>query len=218
MLFSFLFPFVNCLVEKLTAQNEYRVSTYIIGESNTVHFIQTQLKDLTNNSFRNMGDEEAYIRINIYKGDVSNKNNILLSDEKTGEVNTFFFTTPTRDDYHIVFEMMQPEDFEGLHLGLDYKIYSGDAHKPSIVSNNDVEVYRAESAIDRVFDFIKKSFTIQEQDEEQEVLYRALYEEIMKKACYLIVLKIIATGVTLFYTNKKTKSFYAQQGLGVLSK
>jgi hypothetical protein len=214
----FLISFICCLVEKITPQNNHRAVTYILGESNTVHFVQTQIKDLSNNSFRTLGEDEAYVRISIFKNETDNKSNLLLSDEKTGETNTFFFTTPTRDDYFIVFELVHPDDLEGMNIGIDYRVYSGDAHKPSIVSNNDVEVYRAENAVDRVFEFVKKNFNIHEQDEEQENFYKALYEEIIKKACFFIMLKIISTGVALYYTNKKTKSFYAEQGLGSASK
>lgn len=218
MLFILLFSFAGCLVEKLTHNKHYSAITYILGEPNTAHFVQTQLKDLTSSSFRTFGDDEAYTRMSVYKGMVESKETMLISDEKSGETNTFFFTTPSRDDYMIVFELVQPEDLEEMQAGLDYKIFSGDANKPAIVSNNDVEVYKAENAIDRVFDFVKKNFIIQEMDEEQEQFYRTLYEEIIRKACYLIVLKIVATGVTLYYTSKKTKSFYAQQGLGGVSK
>lgn len=218
MLFVTLFSFASCLVEKLTEQNKHRVVSYILGEPNTVHFVQTQLQDLTNKSFRLFGEDEAFTRMTVYRGELDNPKHLFNSDEKSGETNTFFFTTNSREDYFIVFELVQPEDLDGMHVGLDYKIFSGDANKPSIVSNNDVEVYRAEGAIDRVLEFVKKNFTIQEIDEEQEQFYRALYEEIIRKACYLIILKMISTGATLYYTNKKTKSFYAQQGLGAVSK
>ena len=218
MLFLLFIPFINCLVERLGSQNDHKIISYILGETNTVHFIQTQVKDISNNALRTMGEDETFLRISVYRGELDNKNKLFFSDEKSNDVNTFFFTTSSREDYYIVFELVHPEDLEGLHIGLDYKIYSGDAHKPSIISNNDVEVYRAENAIDRVFEFVKKNFTIQEQDEEQEAFYKTLYEEIIKKACFLILLKIAATGVALYYTNKKTKSFYIEQGLGAISK
>lgn len=208
MFFNLLFP-VNCLLEKIPSSNT--ISSYVMGDVNTVHLIQSQINELVNFSFSPVEDESVTTRLTVYRGEPS-RNNLFYKDEKTSEQNSFFFTTASREPYHIILEIISDE--EDRHLGMDYKIFSGEANRPTIVSNNDVEVSKAENLVERVLEFVKKNISVQSMDEEDEVIYKRLYEEVMRKAVYVLILKISATIFTMYYSNKKTKSFYASQGLG----
>lgn len=205
-----LFSLSSCLLEKVPSSNS--VSSYVMGDTNTVHLIQSQIKELVNSSFSPVDDESIITRLTVYRGEL-NKHNVFYRDEKTSEENSFFFTTSSREPYHIVLDILNED--EDRHLGLDYKIFSGESNRPNIVSNNDVEVSKAENLVERVLEFVRKNITIQNMDEEDELVYKRLYEEIMRKAVYVLILKISATVFTMYYSNKKTKSFYASQGLGV---
>ncbi|KAM0679456.1 hypothetical protein GINT2_002298 [Glugoides intestinalis] len=214
-MFLLFFQLATCLVEKLTAENEYKSVSYVLSDANTVHFIQSEVKErIGNSSFLPVGDDMVLTRISVYKkdGELGNKHSLLYQDEKSSEKNTFFFTTPSRDIYYIVLEVIFDSDDEKLNLGIDYKIYPGEANRPGIVSANDVEVSKAENLIENVLDFVRKNISIQNMDESDDHVYKKLYEEIMRKSVYVFILKILATGFTLYYANKKTKSFYANQG------
>lgn len=209
MFLSLFLSVANCLLEKVPPSHS--VSSYIMGDTNTVHFIKSQVMELVNSSFSPIEDESVITRLIVYRGEPS-RNNVFYKDDKTSEENSFFFTTSSREPYHVVLEVLSDE--EDRHLGIDYKIFSGEANRPNIVSNNDVEVSKAENLVERVLDFVRKNITIQSMDEEDEAVYKKLYEEIMRKALYVLILKISATIFTMYYSNKKTKSFYASQGLG----
>lgn len=214
-MFFLFFQLATCLIEKLSVENEYKSVSYVISDANTVHFVQSEVKErIGNSSFLPVGDDMVLTRISVYKkdGEVGSKHALLYQDEKSSEKNTFFFTTPTRDIYYVVLELIFDSEDEKLNLGIDYKIYPGEANRPSIVSANDVEVSKAENLIENVLTFVKKNISMQSLDESDDNVYKKLYEEIMRKSVYVFLLKIIATGFTLYYANKKTKSFYASQG------
>lgn len=214
-MFGLLFGLASCLIEELHPKNNYGVWSYVLSEANTVHFIQSEAKERIGNSFQTANDRSLYTRVKVYKGEPNNPKALLYQDEKSSEMNTFFFTTPERDSYYILLELVtEDEDNTKKNLGLDVKVFSGEANRPGIVSTNDVEVSRAENLIERVLEFVKQNIAIQGMDEEDELVYKRLYEKIMKKVVYVLFLKIVATIFTMYYSNKKTKSFYASQGLG----
>lgn len=210
---AFLVLGVRCLIEQLSSSNDYKAVCYLISEANTVHFVQSEAREKDGGNFKQLGDGALTTRISVYKGKLGDKKSLLYMDEKSSEQNTFFFTTPSRETYYIVLEPVTGDELLKKSLGFDYKIYVGESNRPSIVSSNDVEVSRAESMIKRVLEFVQKNISIQNMGEEDENVYRGIYEDIMKRAFYFIIVRFLSTGFTMFYSNYKTKSFYASQGI-----
>lgn len=201
-------------LERLTPKNSFTASTYIVSDPNTVHFVQTELRELLGSSFSNHPPDYIKTTMTVYRGDPNAGGTLLYDDIKASDTNTFFFTTPFKDHYHIIFSATTEDGHPPAEhsLGIDTKIYSGEANRPGIVSNNDVEVSKAESLIERVLSFVKQNIKVQETEEEGVTKSKALYEGIMKKVLFVLLLKICATGLTMYYSSRKTKSFYASQG------
>lgn len=215
-MFFFLFPIIAfCLVEKLTPEEDYTFESYVVSDKNTVHFIQSELHERFRGSFHPVSDKAFSTEIKVFEGDSGNEVSVVHNDEKKSQVNTFFFTASNRDTYYIFLKVLVKDREVDKELGMNVKIFSGEANRPNIVSNNDVEVSRAENMVGKVLEFVKHNIFIQEMDEEGEQVYKKLYEEIMRKVVYVLILKISATVFTMYYSNRKTKSFYASQGLGV---
>lgn len=205
----------SCLIEQLSQSNEYKAVSYVVSEANTVHFIQSEVKEKSGNGFKPLSDGVLTTKISVYKGKLGDKRSLLHLDEKSSEQNTFFFTTPSRETYYIVLEPATNDELLKKSLGVDYRIYVGESNRPGIVSNNDVEVSRAESMIKRVLEFVQKNISVQSMGEDDENIYKGIYEDIMRKAFYFVVVRFLSTGFTMFYSNHKTKSFYASQNIGL---
>lgn len=205
----------SCLIEQLSPSNEYKAVSYVVSEANTVHFVQSEIKEKEGSDLRALGDGALTTQISVYKGSLGDKKSLLYLDEKSSEQNTFFFTTPCRDTYYIVLEPATRDETLKKTLGVDYRIYVGESNRPSIVSNNDVEVSRAESMIKRVLEFVQKNISVQSMGEDDESIYKGIYEDIMRKAFYFIVVRFLSTGFTMLYSNHKTKSFYASQKIAL---
>lgn len=211
--FALLVLGVNCLIEQLNPLNDYQAVSYVISEANTVHFIQSEIWEKDEGGFKQPGDGTLTTRISVYKGKLNDKRSLLYMDEKSSKQNTFFFTTPSRETYYIVLEPVTEDRLLKKSLGFDYKVYVGENNRPNIVSNNDVEVSRAESMIKRMLEFVQKNILVQSMGEEDENTYRNIYEDIMKRAFYFIIVRFLSTGFTMFYSSYKTKSFYVSQGI-----
>lgn len=207
--FLLIFSLVSSFVEKLTPESNYKKWCYILSDTNTVHFIQTNVVEFIGKSMRPLSDQSLQTRIKVYQNDPNNEKYLIYQDEKLAESNTYFFTTPGKDTYHILLEILMDEDSPYINLGMETKIFSGEANRPGIVSTNDVEVSRAENLIERALAFVKQNIAIQGLDEEEGMVYKGLYETIMKKVVFVLVLKMVATIFLMYYSNKKTKSFYA---------
>lgn len=214
-MFLFFLAFASCFLERMTSKTNFSVTNYIFSDQNTVHFIQTELKEFFGSSVTARPAQGFKTMITVYKGDPATGGSVFHNDVKSGETNSFFFTTPNRDQYFIVFsavtdDLLEPEP--STSLGVDIKIYSGEANMPKIVSTNDVEVIKAENLIEKVLNFIKQNIRIQEIEEEDDASSRKIYERIMMKVLFVLLLKIAGTGLTMYYSSRKTKSFYASQG------
>lgn len=215
MFIALFLTLCSCLVEKVELGKNFKVSTFFTSEANTVHLIQTELRELLeSNTLSKIGDDEVTTSLSIFLIEENETRLLRMHDKKSKEQNNFFFTSPVRGEYMATLKVVQNES-NNRPLGIEYKVFSGAANKPSIVSNNDVEVFKAENVIEKVTELVRKNTTIQEIDEEKENEYKQIFESIVQKVIFLAFLKIISTSYTLYFTNKKTQSFYTSQGLAV---
>jgi CRISPR/Cas system-associated exonuclease Cas4 (RecB family) len=198
---------VSCLAEVLHSKTLYKSVSFVVSEANTVHYIQTKPEALGKTPLQK---ETRKTSIFIYKDRLYDNGAVIYKDEKYSEENTFFFTAHAQAKYYIVVLLENPGHVD---VGLDYKIYSGEANRPVIISNNDVEVTKAENKIKKLLDYVKTNISLQNMDEDEDERYKKLYSDIVRRVFYVVLLKIVATTFTLCYTGWKTKKFFSTQGI-----
>lgn len=202
---------VSCLTEVLNRSNMYLSSAFVMSDQNTVHYIQSKVQKLNKGQIDPDAEVNTKSSIYIYKDRLYDSSNLIYKDEKTQKENTFFFTAPSQGKYFIVLQIDNPDNQE---IGVETFIYSGEAKRPAIISNNDVEVSKAEGLIKNLLEYVKNTIAMQNMDYDDDQEYKEIYSGILKRAFLLIGLKMLTTFFTLFYSKTQTKKFFESQGLG----
>lgn len=211
MFWLYLVP-IACLSEVLQSKTQSKATAFVVSEANTVHYIQSKVMVDKGKDDDSEKSDEAVGKtvLHIYKDNINEHHALVYKDEKHSVENTFFFTTPTKGKYFI---MLSLDDSERESFSFDYRIYSGEANRPAIVSNNDVEVSKAEFRIRKLLEYVKNNMDLQNMDYDDDAEYRKIYSHIAKKALFVVCFKIAATIITLAYSNWKTKKFFSSQGI-----
>lgn len=207
-----LWPFfltASCLIEVLQKPKYYKSISFVMSDMNTVHYIQTKVVSLDEKT-RMDSENNFKTSIVIYRDRMYDPNSVVYRDDKMSLENSFFFTASTKGKYYMLILVENPKHTQ---LGLEYKIFSGEANRPEIVSNNDVEVSKAEFRIRKLLDYVKTNIDVQRMDYDDDELYKKLYSGIIKKAIFVICFKIMATVFTLAYSSWKTRKFFSTQGM-----
>jgi len=212
-MFFCLILLANCLIQKYSSADDFKSYNYIVSDINTVFYVRTKLMEKNNDVFTTVKEGDLSTSLKVYRADIAEEN-LVMHDKKSDEENTFFFTTPAKNTYILV---LQIDSRDGMilqnNIGIEANIYSGDTNRPSIVSNSDVELSRAEGWIKRMSDFIEKNILIQDMGDQDKNVFRDLYEQIMKKVIFFILIKFFLSGFTMYYSNYMTKCFYTSKGV-----
>jgi len=198
-------------------------------ENNTVFYIQSEIelkengnKKLKENGKNNesissydldISENSSYQRksvaeFKIYKDKIFDENFLVYKDKTPNLKNTYFYTASEKGKYFFVFEILNPNKKMVL---IENKITSGAPNNPNIVSENDIEVNKAENILSNLITYIKGNIDLPDEEEEGE---DEKYNYIVKKAVFIIFLKISATILTLALSSWLTKKFYSSQDLG----
>lgn len=208
-MFLFHLAPIMCLSEMLQPATDSKAVAFVVSEANTVHYIQSKAV-MEKDPKKSLDEAVGRTVLHIYRDAIDEHHALVYKDEKHSAENTFFFTTPTKGKYFIVLSL---EDSEYKTASFDYRIYSGEANRPAIVSNNDVEVSKAEFRIRKLLEYVRNNMDLQNMDYDDNAEYRKIYSYIAKKALFVVCFKIVATVVTLMYSNWKTKKFFSSQGV-----
>ncbi|KAI5168322.1 hypothetical protein PAEPH01_0035 [Pancytospora epiphaga] len=204
-MFLFYISFVAALSQLLNRENSHKSVLFVVSERNTVHYIKTKNVRKENN------DKAAgKTLISIFRDRMDDSQRLVYMDDKSADENTFFFTTPMNGKYYIAVSLEGEEQKDAY---LDVQIYSGEANRPSIVSTSDVEVSKAEYRIRKLLEYVKNNVDFQNMDHEEYSEYRKVFRDIGVVAILAVSFKIVATVITLMYSNKKIKQFFNTQGV-----
>jgi hypothetical protein len=211
LIFSLLL-FGSCLIEKLSSKQNFQSTSHFLCDENTIIYVQSELKEKIGNQFDTLEDGTLPTTIKVYYDNISKKS-LVYQDTKTSSVNTFFFTTNKRGTYYIVLSPETNDDLYKETLGIESRVYIGESNRPVIVSGNDIEVSRAESAIKKILDFLESNLTLQNVEEKDEALYKDLYDSLMRKIFFFMIVRLASIVITIVSSSYKTKKFYASQGV-----
>lgn len=209
LILGFIIPTL-CLTEMLSPSLMYVTSSFLVSDASTVHYIQTKVNQFDGNRIDKDSEAPTKTSIFIYKDRIYDSSNLVYKDEKTVRENTFFFTSSSQGKYFVVMQIDNPEK---VSVGLDYIIYSGEANRPAIISNNDIEVSRAEGLIKNLLEYVKKNIAMQNLDMDGDQEYKEIYSGMFSKALFVVFAKIMAVVFTLTYSSWKTKKFFTSQGI-----
>ncbi|ORD94316.1 hypothetical protein ECANGB1_916 [Enterospora canceri] len=201
---AFLMNDIYALIEVLEPTRNYRTASFIMAAKNTVQFMTASVYGLTKTSkWERIKSSDIQIKMEIMLGD-----KLMFRDRKTALETNYFYTTPVDGKYYVIFTLHGTRLKEYGKIGIDAKTFSGEESMPVIVSNGDVELTKAENFIKSVLEYAKKNLTLQDVDFEDDKHYKDIFDGILRTAVFLLVLKVIATLFTLFYSNWKTKQFF----------
>lgn len=157
---------------------------------------------------------DAKTRLSIYKSAEEYEymepepKNLVFKDAKQDISSTFFYTTPETSYYTMVFSV----DAEAAgEFALELAIYEGRPWTPEIISGTDYQMEWLTRKMGDLLYFAKNNFDLQSLDEQDEVAYVELYNNIFKLINRIVILKIVVVFVTLLYINRKTKAFYLEK-------
>lgn len=204
---------VFCLIEKFNSKHNYESISQILCEGNTVVFVQSEIKENIGRSFESIEDGMLKTNIKVYRDQIMNKSNLVYSDTKSSRENSFFFTTTKRGSYYIVLKAETNEISLMETLGIDLKIFMGEANRPSIVSGNDVEVYKAENMIKKIVEYVDNNIVLQSMEEDDELRYQSMYNSLIRRVFYFLVIRLASVVLTIFAANYSTRRFYSSQGI-----
>ena len=190
--------------EILSAKNNHRSVSFFSSEANTVHYIISSW----DGKHGGVDPSTFKTKLEIFKNEPFSKNSKVYDEERKGLENTYFVTATTAGKYFVVFTVL---DNSIKDVNLKLKIYSGAANRPHIVSTSDVEISRVERLMRDMLnraknDLVAELNRIQEADRANK-----LHVNIISKAVWIILFKMVATAATLFYSSWKTKQFYSSQ-------
>jgi hypothetical protein len=182
----------------------------------TVVLVQTKVyrRPASEKGWEPAENTEANTALKIYKSSDKTEpsepeqKNLVFKDSKHEVGNTYFFTASETNYYSMVFSVMT--DYTG-DLALEIEVFEGRAWTPEIVSGTD---YQMEWLTQKMGDLVysaKRNFDLQKLDEEDEIEYVTLYNDIFRLIYRVVIVKIVIVLVTMFYFNKKTKEFYVSK-------
>lgn len=210
MLLLFLMQVSSTL---FSIDNAKTVESALRLKGQTVVLMQTKLfyRPSAKQQWREADANQESVGLSIYKSAEEYEytepepRNLVFKDVKQELASTFFYTTPETSHYTMVFSLDTKTSGE---FALELAIYEGRPWTPEIISGTDYQVEWLTRKMGDLLYFAKSNFDLQRLDEQDEVEYVNLYNNIFKLINRVVILKIVVIFVTLLYINKKTKEFY----------
>lgn len=210
-----LFTKIFALIEVLDKKKNNSAINFVMSTVNTVHFMTAELYGLTNKGkWEKIEDRFVEIEAQMWhNGKLEFRDKLNIKSEKS----QFFYTTPNKGLYHCVFSVTNMHLLKNkekyVEYGMSTSVFSGEANLPVVRSTGEVEVDRAVTFFKQVLDYAKQNLTLQEVEFEDEENYKGIYDGILKVAAFMMILKLLSTVLTIYFSSLKTKQFFEAQNL-----
>ncbi|ORD97043.1 hypothetical protein A0H76_1833 [Hepatospora eriocheir] len=205
----FLIIKAYCLKELLTKDNNFGIVSYVESSGNTVNYITMNCL-IIGDEFVALDNSNIQANLEIVN---ENTNKVIYSGTKPVNNSNFFFTAPVLGKYRVTSSLTNIENYDE-QFAIEVNIHVGREGSTNIISFGEVEVSRAGTIIESIFQFIYRNFFIHKSGYEDEMIYKSLYDVIFFRVIIMIVLKITVALCTLIYSNKMTKQYFTQQKIG----